>query len=212
MKVEKDKMCCKNDVIRHYDLLIDDGNDPVHDSEPLRDYMDKWDGQDFINAMQLDKTKNVLEIGVGTGRLAIRVAPLCNEFYGIDISPKTINRAKENLRQYSNVNLICADFLRHDFSEQFNVIYSSLTFMHITEKQRVINKVGEFLNSNGVFVLSIDKNQNSFIDIGNSKVRIYPDSPEKINEYICNSNMVVERQFEKEFSYIFVVKKFNPIK
>ena len=162
--------------------------------------------------MAIIKTKNVLEIGVGTGRLAIRVAPLCNEFYGIDISPKTINRAKENLRQYSNVNLICADFLRHDFSEQFDVIYSSLTFMHITEKQRVINKVGEFLNSNGVFVLSIDKNQNSFIDIGNSKVRIYPDSPEKINEYICNSNMVVERQFEKEFSYIFVVKKFNPIK
>ena len=200
-------MSCTNDVIRHYDLLIDEGNDPVHDSEPLREYMDKWDGQDFINAMQLDKTKNVLEIGVGTGRLAIRVAPLCNEFYGIDISPKTINRAKENLRKYSNVNLICADFLRHDFSEQFDVIYSSLTFMHIMEKQRVINKVGELLNSNGVFVLSIDKNQNSFIDIGNSKVRIYPDSPEKINEYICNSNMVVERQFEKEFSYIFVVKK-----
>ena len=197
----------KNDVIKHYDLLIDEGNDPVYDPDPLQEYMDKWDGQDFINAMQLDKTKNVLEIGVGTGRLAIRVAPLCNEFYGIDISPKTINRAKENLRQYSNVNLICADFLRHDFSEQFDVIYSSLTFMHITEKRCAINKVGELLNSNGVFVLSIDKNQNSFIDIGNSKVRIYPDSPEKINEYICNSNMVVERQFEKEFSYIFVVKK-----
>ncbi len=201
-----------NDIIHHYDLLIDEGNDPVHDSEPLRDYMDKWDGQDFINAMQLDKTKNVLEIGVGTGRLAIRVAPLCNKFCGIDISPKTINRAKENLSGSSNVNLICADFMNHYFSEQFDVIYSSLTFMHITEKQRVINKVGELLNSNGVFVLSIDKNQNSFIDIGNSKVRIYPDSPEKINEYICNSNMVVERQFEKEFSYIFVVKKFNPIK
>lgn len=202
----------QNEIIKHYDLLISEGNDPVYDPEPLKEYMDKWDGQDFINAMQLDKTKNVLEISVGTGCLAIRVAPLCNEFYGIDISPKTINRAKENLRKYSNVNLICADFLRHDFSEQFDVIYSSLTFMHITEKQRVINKVGELLNSNGVFVLSIDKNQNSFIDIGNSKVRIYPDSPEKINEYICNSNMVVERQFEKEFSYIFVVKKFNPIK
>ena len=79
--------------------------------------------------------------------------------------------------------------------------------MHIKEKQCAINKVEELLNSNGVFVLSIDKNQNSFIDIGNSKVRIYPDSPEKINEYICNSNMVVERQIEKEFSYIFVVKK-----
>lgn len=50
-------MCCTNDVILHYDLLIDEGNDPVHDPEPLQDYMNKWDGQDFINAMQLDKTK-----------------------------------------------------------------------------------------------------------------------------------------------------------
>lgn len=41
----------KNDVIKHYDLLIDEGNDPVHDSEPLREYMDKWDGQAFIDKM-----------------------------------------------------------------------------------------------------------------------------------------------------------------
>lgn len=25
----------------HYDMLIDEGNDPVHDSELLRDYMNK---------------------------------------------------------------------------------------------------------------------------------------------------------------------------
>lgn len=108
-------MCCTNDVILHYDLLIDEGNDPVHDPEPLQDYMNKWDGQDFINAMQLDKTKSVLEIGVGTGRLAVRVAPLCDKFCGIDISPKTVNKAKENLVQYSNVNLICGNFLTHSF-------------------------------------------------------------------------------------------------
>lgn len=117
-------MCCTNDVILHYDLLIDEGNDPVHDPEPLQDYMNKWDGQDFINAMQLDKTKSVLEIGVGTGRLAVRVAPLCDKFCGIDISPKTVNKAKENLVQYSNVNLICGNFLIHSFLDQFDVIYS----------------------------------------------------------------------------------------
>ena len=128
-------MCCTNDVIRHYDLLIDEGNDPVHDPELLRDYMDKWDGQDFINAMQLDKTKSVLEIGVGTGRLAVRVAPLCDKYCGIDISPKTVNKAKENLAQYLNVNLISGNFLTHSFLDQFDVIYSSLTFMHIKENK-----------------------------------------------------------------------------
>ena len=31
----------KDDVIIHYDTLIDLNNDPVHDPEPLKEYMDK---------------------------------------------------------------------------------------------------------------------------------------------------------------------------
>ncbi|MCQ2455330.1 MAG: hypothetical protein MJ090_04245 [Clostridia bacterium] len=45
-------------VITHYDLLVDKGNDPVCNPEPLKQYMDKWDGQDFIDALQFDKTKS----------------------------------------------------------------------------------------------------------------------------------------------------------
>ena len=48
-------------IIEHYDKLIDENNDPVYDPKPLKEYMDKWDGQVFIDAMKLDKTKNVLE-------------------------------------------------------------------------------------------------------------------------------------------------------
>ena len=79
--------------------------------------------------MQLDSSKTVLEIGVGTGRIAIRVAPLCKEFTGIDISPKTIVRAKEHLSEYNNVNLICGNFNEFEFNDSFDVIYSSLTFI-----------------------------------------------------------------------------------
>ena len=90
------------DVINHYDLLIDEGNDPVHDPKPLKDYMNKWDGQRFMDCMMLNSDKSVLEIGVGTGRIAMKVAPLCHSFLGIDISPKTIARAEENLSANSN--------------------------------------------------------------------------------------------------------------
>ena len=113
----------RNDTIEHYDLLLEENNDPVHDSKPLRDYMDKWDGQAFIYNMELDNNKSVLEIGVGTGRLAVCVAPLCGKFTGIDISPKTIDRAKENLAGYRNVKLICGDFLSYKFDRKFDVIY-----------------------------------------------------------------------------------------
>ena len=93
-------MSINEEVIRHYDLLIEEGNDPTKDPRPLMEYMDKWDGDVFIRELCLTKEKSVLEVGVGTGRLALRVAPFCGRFIGIDISPKTIDRASENFSLY----------------------------------------------------------------------------------------------------------------
>ena len=97
-------------VAEHYDLLIDEGDDPVKDPPALRAYMERWDGAPFIEALCPDRADEILEIGVGTGRLAARVAPLCGGFTGIDVSPKTIARAAENLAGLQNVTLICGDF------------------------------------------------------------------------------------------------------
>ncbi len=194
----------ENVVAKHYDILINEGNDPVHDPEPLRAYMDKWDGQEFIDKMQLSKDKTVLEIGVGPGRLAVRTAPLCKGFYGIDISPETIKGAQKNLEQFQNVNLICDDFMTYDFNTTFDVIYSSLTFMHIKDKQGAINKIRELLNDSGLFVLSTDKNQDGFIDIGSNKIEVYPDTPEEIIQCIENANFNLLEHYETEFANVFV--------
>ena len=196
-----------NDIIHHYDLLIDEGNDPVHDPEPLREYMDKWDGQAFIDKMELNKNKSVLEIGVGTGRLAVRIAPLCGEFYGVDISSKTIERTKENLAEFEYVRLSCADFLSYEFDGTFDVVYSSLTFMHIEDKQKAINKVAALLKDSGKFVLSIDKNQERFIDTGTRKITVFPDAPEEMKTYIANSGLLLLEHYETEFAHIFVATK-----
>ena len=201
-----------NDVISHYDLLIDENNDPVYDAETLKSYMNKWDGQQFIDSLQLSKEKSVLEIGVGTGRLAVRVAPECRKFFGIDISPKTIQRAKENLKGHSNVTLICDDFMSYNSGRKFDVIYSSLTFMHIKDKQAAINKVKSLLNSGGRFVLSIDKNQSDTIDCGTRKIKIFPDRKDDIIRYINQSGMRLINVVEVEFAYVFATERQPDIK
>ena len=198
--------CKLSAVSKHYDLLIEENNDPVRDPEPLREYMDKWDGQQFIDSLQLTKEKSVLEIGVGTGRLAVRVAPECREFCGIDLSPKTVKRAKENLKEQSNVALICGDFMSYEFGRKFDVIYSSLTFMHIRDKQAAINKVKTLLNISGRFVLSIDKNQSDTIDYGTRKIKIYPDNKEDIVKYITQSGMNLMKVFETDFAFVFIAE------
>lgn len=60
---------------KYYDLLIEDNNDPVYDNETLRIHMDKWDGVECIEALQLSNEISVLEIGVGIRRLATKISP-----------------------------------------------------------------------------------------------------------------------------------------
>lgn len=194
-------------IVSHYNSLIDENNDPVHDPKPLRDYMDKWDGPEFIKKMCLDEDKSVLEVGVGTGRLAIRVAPLCGEFCGIDISPKTIERARENLAEERNISLICGDFLSYKFDRSFDIIYSSLTLMHFEDKQKAIDKIAGLLCCTGRLVLSIDKSTGDYIDNGVRKIKIYPDKPDETAGYIRAAGLTILDQYDTEFATVFVARK-----
>ena len=198
-----------NKVAAHYDGLVEHGDDPVCDIQPLREYMDKWDGQAFLTALRLDGTQSVLEIGVGTGRLAVRIAEDCATFCGIDLSEKAVMRARENLSGKKNVGLICGDFLTHAFSETFDVAYSSLTFMHMEDKGFAIRKAASLLKDGGRFVLSIDKNQNRQIDAGFSRIDVYPDDPENIKTHILAAGLVLEKHIQTEFAHILIAEKKN---
>jgi SAM-dependent methyltransferase len=195
------------ETILHYDALIDENNDPVRDPVPLKKYMDNWDGAAFIDALRLSLDKSVLEIGVGTGRLAARVCDKCGVFTGIDFSPKTVARAKENLSGSPEAELICGNFLTHDFARRFDIIYSSLTFMHIYDKQAAIQKAADLLNPGGRFVLSLDKNQRTVLDYGVRQITVYPDTPEKIAALLTEAGLEIESQFETKFAVIFAARK-----
>lgn len=119
------------DVSERYDGLVEQGNDPFRDPPALRAYMDRWNGREFVDTLHLSGDK--MEIGVGTGRIAARVASLCRRRAGIDISPKTIGRTQENLVGFQNIQPVCADFLRCEFQEQSDVPRISLGTVGRTE-------------------------------------------------------------------------------
>ena len=76
--------------------------------------------------------------------------------------------------------------------------------MHIQRKQECINKIYSLLNPKGYLILSIDKNQNEYIDSGDRKIKIYPDNPNNTKEYFANSGLTLLDCIETEFAYIFV--------
>ena len=194
----------QNETIRHYELLINEDNDPVRDPEPLRAYMDGWDGEAFLQALCLDGSQSVLEIGVGTGRLALRIAPGCSSFTGVDISPGTIRRAEENLADLRNVRLICGDFMTAELSGPFDVICSSLTFLHIREKAQAIRKIAALLVPGGRTVLSLDKNQSTVLDYGTRWLTVYPDDPASIACHMEAAGLTVLPVIKTEFANIII--------
>lgn len=194
-------------VREHYDRLIAMGNDPFLDGPELRAYMDKWDGEPFIDALGLTGAESVLEIGVGTGRLAARCAPRCKRFVGVDLSPKTVERARVNLSAHKNVELICADFFAYTFSERFDVIYSSLTFMHFSDKGTAVKKAAECLKPSGRFCLSVSRDGSRFIDMGDYRVRVYPDRSDVLVPAFRSAGLELKSRFETEFAEVFVCEK-----
>ena len=92
--------------------------------------------------------------------------------------------------------------MTHTFSEHFDVIYSSLTFMHIPDKQTAVFKAASLLNSGGRFVLSLDKSQAAFIDIGVNRIAVHPDNPVEIAAHLTSAGLQVIKTLETEHAYI----------
>ncbi len=79
--------------------------------------------------------------------------------------------------------------------------------MHIREKQMALKRIARLLKNGGRFVLSIDKNQEKFIDMGSRKIPVFPDDPQKTESYIKKAGLKIIEQSETEFAHIFVAIK-----
>lgn len=194
------------DVYTHYELLIDEGNDPVHDDDGLKQYMSNWDGPLFFQNLDINVDKCILEIGVGTGRIAKQVLDIgCKEFVGIDISPKTIKKAKENLQDYKNIELIEENALTFVRQNKFDIIYSVFTFLHIEDKELVLKNIFTSLKSEGHFVLSIS-NDDYWLDYGSRRVRLFPQNKEYYIKLLYEVGFRIEFDEDTESGFATIIK------
>jgi len=190
-------------VREHYDLLIEEGNDPVLDPPELAAYMDGWDGEALFEQLRLTDACRVLEIGVGTGRLALRALQRgCAELVGIDLSEKTIQTAHEHLSAFEHVRLMAGEFPKDAPDGPFDRIYSSLTFLHIRDKAAAIKKAADLLAPGGRLVLSLDKARGELLDMGDRCVKVYPDDPQQISALLRASGLYVHPAHDIERAWL----------
>ena len=63
----------------------------------------------FIGAMQLQATDTVLDVGCGTGAIAVLVAAAVKQVYALDYSPKMLEKVQLNAQHYNahNISTLC---------------------------------------------------------------------------------------------------------
>jgi SAM-dependent methyltransferase len=111
----------------------------------------------------------VLELGVGTGRVAVALARLGFRVVGIDVSPSMLAVARARAEAAGvTVELHQADACAYRFAERFGLIFSAAdSFLHVGSSERhlrALRLAGEHLAADGRLVIDLPAPGGSWAD------------------------------------------------
>ena len=170
--------------------MIDEVNDPAQpmvtdpfsDTGPVREWLEQSDGPLFMEALGDVHGATVLDVGVGTGRVAKKILEHgCVHLLGIDVSPETVLRARHNLSNYRNVEIRQADIAVYQPEPIFNLAYLVWTIFHIDDKPRALANIARSLRPGGRLVVSVER-VDEWLDYGPRRIQQFPITAE---ELIC---------------------------
>ncbi len=186
-------------------------------------YWWKKDDIEFYKTIIPPRAK-ALELGAGTGRLAIPLLRHNVDFYGLELSPTFCNHANNIIsRAYDSDRIIKGDMIDFKLDMDFDYIFIAFnSFLHIlTDKDATacLQSIYKHLNSGGKFILDIlvphphflyrKKNDElPVMDFKDSKsgelVEIFEESEYDNESQICNISWIYKYQKsskKKVFNY-----------
>jgi ubiquinone/menaquinone biosynthesis C-methylase UbiE len=121
----------------------------------------EWHGEEaFMAALgpRLDPSARALEIGVGGGRIARRVAPLVAELVCCDVAAAMLDEARENLSSHSNVRFVqnAGATLGALADSSFDVVYAHdvLLCFELNPALAMLDEIRRVLRPGGSCVVS----------------------------------------------------------
>jgi len=164
------------------------------------DYYDKksayWDSfeKDRVLPLLGDLSgKKVLDVGAGTGRLAIRLAQKGAEITALDISEEMLGKIKN--KKIEKV-IGEAEYLSFK-NESFDIVVATFLIVHLKDLKRFFDEVYRVLKPGGLFlVTNINQRKAPAVKTKEGLVEIesYYHKPEKVIEELENLAFVIEKQ------------------
>jgi ubiquinone/menaquinone biosynthesis C-methylase UbiE len=106
-----------------------------------------------INLLNLKKGISLIDIGCGTGwtvRYAAKLVDSQGEFYGIDISPRMIEKAKEQTPEDSRIQFRIGNAEELPFADaKFDIAICTNSFHHYKQPVKVLKEIGRTLKLGG---------------------------------------------------------------
>jgi SAM-dependent methyltransferase len=106
------------------------------------------------NALLLNQEDFVLELGCGVGRIGREIAPLCQRWFGVDISNNLIKIAEQRMGHLNNVEFTALEKTSlHSYPDHtFDKVYSHAVFIHMDKEDLFLylKEIARVLKSGGL--------------------------------------------------------------
>jgi SAM-dependent methyltransferase len=141
----------------------------------------------------------VLELGVGTGRIALPLSARGHKVHGIELSPDMVAQLRKK-QGSERINVIIGDFSDTQVEGQFNLAYLVFnTIMNLTtqaEQVRCFMNVAQHLHMGGLFVIEVSVPRLELLSFGQTFVA-YHVSTSKLDfdEYDLSAQGLVSHHF-----------------
>jgi len=119
----------------------------------------------FYQKLMPQPIGSILELGCGTGRVTLALAPHCQYIQGIDISPAMISICREKLLKANipptKVQVIEGDITNFDLNKSFDLIIAPFRVLQNLETDQEVDGlfrcIRKHLASNGTCILNVFK-------------------------------------------------------
>ena len=165
--------------------------------------------EEILQMLSIKKTDNILDLGAGTGYLAIPAAQMVDELvYALDMDPKMLEviDSKAQDENITNIQLVKGsidDIPLPDDSIDF--VLASLVLHEVNPLSKTLHEVNRVLKEGGYFLCLEFEKIESAIDGPPMNIRIPSSIMEQ--ELINAGFSIIQKLFPRDFLYIIIAKK-----
>jgi len=102
------------------------------------------------------KNKRILDVGCGTGRISLKLLKKGAKVFGIDISNKMLQKARDKTKKYrGRCEFRIVSLYKIPYKKQeFDLVLFNLVLSHIKKLDKAISEISRVLKRNGVLIIS----------------------------------------------------------